>query len=67
VRDPRGLLTEWGTILPYGVRLRVVDSTADYRWMVLPTRPAGTEGWDEPQLASIVREGDMIGVTVPTA
>jgi nitrile hydratase len=67
VRDPRGLLTEWGTILPDGVRLRVVDSTADYRWMVLPTRPAGTEGWDEPQLAAIVREGDMIGVTVPAA
>ena len=66
VRDPRGLLLEWGTILPPQVRLRVVDSTADYRWMVLPLRPAGTEGWDEGRLAAIVREGDMIGVTVPT-
>jgi hypothetical protein len=66
VRDPRGLLAdEWGTTLPGHVRLRVVDSTADYRWMVLPLRPDGTEGWDEQRLASIVREGDMIGVTIP--
>ena len=65
VRDPRGLLAEWGTALANGVRIRVVDSTADYRWMVLPRRPAGTEGWGEAQLASIVREGDMVGVTLP--
>lgn len=65
VRDPRGLLGEWGTVVPEGVKLRVVDSTADYRWMVLPLRPAGTEGWDEAKLASIVRDGDMIGVTLP--
>ena len=67
VRDPRGLLREFGTELPQGVKLRVVDSTADYRWMVLPLRPAGTEGWSEEQLASLVREGDMIGVTFPKA
>lgn len=67
VRDPRGLLTEWGTVLPAHVRIRIVDSTADYRWMVLPLRLAGTEGWDEDRLAAIVREGDMIGVTVPSA
>ncbi|MDE2197943.1 MAG: nitrile hydratase subunit alpha [Rhodospirillales bacterium] len=65
VRDPRGLLSEWGTVLPAEVKLRVVDSTADYRWMVLPLRPAGTEGWSEARLAAIVREGDMIGVTFP--
>jgi len=65
VRDPRGLVGEWGTILPDNVKLRVVDSTADYRWMVLPMRPKGTEGWSPEQLAAIVREGDMIGVTVP--
>ena len=65
VRDPRGLLVEFGTTLPEQVKLRVVDSTADYRWMVLPLRPAGTEGWTEAQLAAIVREGDMIGVTFP--
>ncbi|WP_428485078.1 nitrile hydratase subunit alpha [Rhodopila sp.] len=66
VRDPRGLLAaEWKTVVPEAVRLVVVDSTADYRWMVLPVRPSGTDGWDEARLAGIVREGDMIGVTVP--
>jgi hypothetical protein len=66
VRDPRGLLAaEWKTVVPESVKVRVVDSTADYRWMVLPVRPAGTDGWDEVRLAGIVREGDMIGVTVP--
>ena len=63
VREPRGLLAEFGTVLPPETRIRVVDSTADYRWMVLPLRPAGTEGWDEARLAGIVRAGDMIGVT----
>lgn len=65
VRDPRGVLAEFGTRLPDSVRLRVVDSTADYRWMVLPLRPAGTEGWAEARLAGLVRATDMIGVTVP--
>jgi hypothetical protein len=66
IRDPRALLaSEWKTLIPDAVKVRVVDSTADYRWMVLPARPAGTEGWDEARLAGIVREGDMIGVTVP--
>ena len=65
VRDPRGLLAEFGTTLPEGRKIRVVDSTADFRWMVLPLRPAGTEGWNEARLASIVREGDMVGVTLP--
>jgi len=65
VRDPRGLIAEWGTVLPAARRIRVVDSTADYRWMVLPQRPAGTDGWSMEQLAALVREGDMIGVTLP--
>ena len=65
VRDPAGVLREWQTELPPGTAIRVVDSTADYRWMVLPERPAGTEGWTEQQLAAIVRAGDMIGVTLP--
>ena len=66
VRDPRELLAkEWKTVIPEAVKIRVVDSTADYRWMILPARPAGTEGWGETQLAVLVREGDMIGVTVP--
>jgi len=67
VRDPRGVLAEFGTVLPEPQRIRVVDSTADYRWMVLPQRPAGTEGWDADRLAALLREGDMIGVTVPSA
>ena len=66
VRDPRGLLAEWKTTIAAAVKVRVVDSTADYRWMVLPMRPAGTDGWSAEQLAAIVREGDMVGVTVPS-
>jgi hypothetical protein len=66
VRDPRGLLAEFRTILPDNVKIRVVDSTADYRWMVLPKRPAGTDGWSAEQLAAIVRGGDMVGVTLPS-
>jgi hypothetical protein len=65
VRDPRGLLAEFGTILPDGVKIHVVDSTADFRWMVLPKRPAGTDGWSADRLAAIVRDGDMVGVSVP--
>ncbi len=65
IRDPRGVLAEFGTVLPDAKRIRVVDSTADYRWMVLPQRPVGTEGWDADRLATLLREGDMIGVTVP--
>ncbi len=65
VRDPAGVLAEWHTELPPGTRIRVVDSTADYRWMVLPQQPAETEGWTVDQLATLVHEGDMIGVTVP--
>lgn len=67
VRDPRGLIAEWGTVLPETTKITVVDSTADYRWMVLPERPVGTDDWSEEKLASIVREGDMIGVTIPKA
>ncbi len=67
IRDPRGVLADFGTVLPQATRIRVVDSTADYRWMVLPQRPPGTEGWDADRLAALLREGDMIGVTVPTA
>jgi hypothetical protein len=65
VRDPRGVLAEWGTTLPDHVELRVVDSTADYRWMVLPLRPEGTEGWDEARLAAIVTRDALVGVALP--
>jgi nitrile hydratase len=67
VREPRAVLAEWGTVLPEGVQVRVVDSTADFRWMVLPVRPAGTEGWNEDQLAAIVHRDHLVGVSLPSA
>jgi nitrile hydratase alpha subunit len=67
VRDPRGVLAEWGTQIPDSVEIRVVDSTADYRWMVLPLRPAGAEGWSEERLASIVTRDALVGVALPKA
>ena len=65
VREPRAVLAEWGTALPPGTQVRVVDSTADYRWMVLPMRPAGTEGWREDQLTAIVTRDALVGVALP--
>ncbi|MBY0337745.1 MAG: nitrile hydratase subunit alpha [Acetobacteraceae bacterium] len=67
VREPRAVLAEWGTVLPAGVQVRVVDSTADYRWMVLPLRPEGTEGWSEERLASLVTRDHLVGVALPGA
>jgi nitrile hydratase len=65
VREPRAVLREFGTAIPDDVEMRVHDSTADMRYLVLPERPAGTEGWDEGKLASIVTRDCMIGVTKP--
>ena len=65
VRDPRGVLAEWGTVLADSTEIRVVDSTADYRWMVLPQRPAGTEGWEAPRLAALVTGDALVGVALP--
>ena len=65
VRDPRGVLAEWGTVLADSTEIRVVDSTADYRWMVLPQRPKGTEGWDATRLAAIVTGDALVGVALP--
>ena len=65
VREPRAVLAEWGTQIPDDVEIRVVDSTADYRWMVLPMRPKGTEGWSAEKLAGIVTRDALVGVTVP--
>ncbi len=65
VREPRAILAEWGTGLADDVDIRVVDSTADYRWMVLPQRPAGTEGWSEDQLTAIVTRDVLVGVALP--
>ena len=65
VREPRAVLAEWGTQLPDDVEIRVVDSTADYRWMVLPMRPKGTEGWSAEKLASIITRDALVGVALP--
>jgi nitrile hydratase len=65
VREPRAVLAEFGLTLPEEVQVRVHDSTADMRYMVLPMRPGGTEGWSEERLASIVTRNAMIGVAVP--
>ena len=62
VIDPRGVLAEFGLILPDGVRVRVHDSTADLRFIVVPERPAGTEGWSEERLARLVTRDSLIGV-----
>lgn len=67
VREPRSVLREFGVDLPDSVTVRVHDSNADMRYLVLPMRPAGTEGWPEEKLAEIVTRDSMIGVGVATA
>jgi nitrile hydratase len=62
VLDPRGVLREFGTELPEQVKIRVWDSTAEVRYLVLPQRPAGTEHLGEDQLAALVTRDSMIGV-----
>jgi nitrile hydratase len=62
VREPRAVLSEFGTILGEDVEVRVHDSNADMRYLVLPERPAGTEGWSEERLAALVTRDSMIGV-----
>jgi nitrile hydratase subunit alpha len=63
VLDPRGVLREFGTIIGDEVEVRVWDSTAELRYLVLPERPPGTEGFSEEQLAELVTRDSMIGVT----
>lgn len=65
VHDPRGVLAEFGTVLPEATRIRVWDSTAEIRYLVLPMRPAGTQGWDEERLAALVTRDSMIGAGLP--
>ena len=62
VADPRGVLREFGTELPEEVEVRVWDSTAEMRYLVLPQRPDGTEGWTAEQLETLVTRNAMIGV-----
>ena len=65
VREPRAVLAEFGTAIPDRVELRVHDSTADLRYIVLPMRPAGTEQLSEPELAALVTRDCMIGTALP--
>ena len=64
VRDPRGLLAEFGTLLPDEVAIRVWDSTAELRYLVVPLRPEGTDGWSEERLADLVTRDSMIGTAL---
>ncbi len=63
VREPRAVLAEFGTDIPDNVAVRVHDSTADMRYLVLPERPKGTDGWSEERLAALVNRDSMIGVS----
>lgn len=61
VKDPRGVLAEFGVTLPERTSIRVWDSTAEVRYLVIPQRPHGTEGWSEEALAELVTRDSMIG------
>ena len=65
VIDPRGVLADFGVSLPDDVNISVWDSTSEMRYLVLPMRPAGTDGWSEDQLADLVTRDSMIGVGQP--
>jgi nitrile hydratase subunit alpha len=67
VMDPRGVLRDFGVELASDTEIRVWDSTAEMRYLVLPMRPAGTEGWSEEQLAALVTRDSMIGTGFPGA
>ena len=64
VSDPRGVLSEFGVDLPANVEVRVVDSTADIRYLVIPRRPAGSEGMAEGDLVPLITRDSMIGVAL---
>ncbi len=65
VREPRAVLAEFGTELDPGVEIRVHDSTAEQRYLVIPLRPGGTDGWSQEQLARLVTRNSMIGTGRP--
>jgi nitrile hydratase subunit alpha len=67
VADPRGVLAEFGVSLPAGTEIRVWDSTAEMRYLVIPMRPEGTEGLDEERLADLVTRDSMIGTGLALA
>lgn len=65
VRDPRGVLADFGVTLPMQTQIRVWDSTAEVRYLVVPMRPAGSDDLDEEQLAALVTRDSMIGTGLP--
>ena len=65
VKEPRAVLADFGVTLPEGTRIRVWDSTAETRFLVVPMRPRGTEGWSEEKLAMLVTRDSMIGTGLP--
>jgi len=65
VKDPRSVLQDFGVSLPRDTEIRVWDSTAETRFLVLPMRPAGTNGWSEERLAELVTRDSMIGTGLP--
>jgi nitrile hydratase subunit alpha len=65
VKDPRGVLKDFGFDLPSTTKIRVWDSTAEIRYLVLPMRPEGTAGWSEERLADLVTRDSMIGTGLP--
>jgi nitrile hydratase subunit alpha len=67
VKDPRGVLRDFGVTLPTDIQIRVWDSTAETRFLVVPMRPAGTDGWNEEQLAKLVTRDSMIGTGLAAA
>ena len=67
VIDPRGVLAEFGLHIPENKEIRVWDSSAELRYLVLPERPAGTEGWSEAQLSELITRDSMIGTGVVSA
>ena len=67
VHEPRAVLREFGTVLPDRVTVRVHDSNADMRYVVVPMRPKGTENWSEERLAGMLTRDTLVGVTVPQA
>ena len=67
VKDPRGVLKDFGVTLPTDTELRVWDSTAETRFIVLPMRPPGTEGWSEERLADLVTRDSMVGTGLARA
>ena len=65
MKEPRAVLADFGVTLPADTEIRVWDSTAETRFLVVPMRPPGTEGWDEARLATLVTRDSMVGTGLP--